>query len=112
MSSNWDENGTTGQLGQDGPDRMDNDWAAEGAETTAPRTLPRPKGPSWGTVALGLVCLVVAGGALLVELTDVNLDWSSFGPLSLVGLGLLLVLVGLAALVRRNGDEDVDEDYR
>lgn len=73
------------------------------------RTLSRPKGPSWGTVALGLVCLAIAGGALFIELTDVVLDWSNFGPLALVGLGVLLVLVGLAALLRRsNDDEDLE----
>lgn len=73
-----------------------------------PRTLPRPKGPSWSTIALGLVCVVVAGGALLVEFTELSLEWDRTGPLALVGLGLLLVLVGLAALLRRS-DEDPDD---
>lgn len=75
---------------------------------TEPRALPRPKGPSWSTIALGLVCLVVAGGALLVEFTELSLEWDRTGPLALVGLGLLLVLVGLAALMRR-GDDDEEQ---
>lgn len=70
------------------------------------RALPRPTGPSWGTVAFGLVCLVVAGGALLVEVGELTLDWGRAGPLGLVGVGVLLVLVGLAALVRRGDEED------
>lgn len=71
-----------------------------------PPPLSRPTGPSWSTVALGLIALVVAGGALFIELTDVELDWERFGPLAVVGMGLLLVLVGLAALLRRSDDED------
>lgn len=75
-----------------------------------PRTLPRPKGPSWGTVALGLICLVIAAGALVLEFTDLGLDWRLSGPLTLVGLGLVLVLVGLAALARRSDDDEEDLD--
>lgn len=71
-----------------------------------PRTLSRPKGPSWGTVALGLICLVVAGGAFWIDWSDLTLDWTRSGPLTLVGLGLILVLVGLAALTRRRDEDD------
>lgn len=71
-----------------------------------PRTLPRPTGPSWSTIALGLICLVVAGGTLLIEFTEVTLEWDRTGPLALMALGGLLVLVGLAALVRRGDDEE------
>ena len=70
------------------------------------RPLSRPKGPSWGTIALGLICLLVAGGAFWIEWADLTLDWTRSGPLTLVGLGLVLVLVGLAALLRRSDDED------
>lgn len=72
-------------------------------------TLSRPSGPSWGTVALGLVCLVVAGGALWVSWADLDLDWARSGPLTLVGLGVILVLVGLVALVRRSDDDGPDQ---
>lgn len=75
-------------------------------ETPATRQLSRPKGPSWSTVALGLICMVVAGGVLFVELTDTAIDWASTGPLALVGTGLLLVLVGLAALASRSDDDE------
>lgn len=79
------------------------------AADAQPRTLSRPKGPSWSTIALGLVCLVVAGGALFVELTELSLEWDRTGPLALVGLGVLLVLVGLAALMRRSDDDEGEE---
>lgn len=86
----------------------DGSWEPhEGAPAQQPAArLPRPSGPSWGTVALGLICLVVAGGVLYVELTDVAVDWSRTGPLALVGVGAILVLVGLAALVNRSGREE------
>lgn len=110
MSSNWHENSwtdttETGQM----TDMDDQTTGLPTSQEPAPRRLSRPTGPSWGTVALGLVCLAIAGGALFVELTDVVLDWSNVGPLTLVALGVLLVLVGLAALLRRsNDDEDLE----
>lgn len=111
MSSNWnetswDETGWTGTETADVPDSADPTGGVPTGQEVPLRTLSRPKGPSWGTVALGLVCLAIAGGALFIELTDVVLDWSNFGPLSLVGLGVLLVLVGLAALLRRSNDDE------
>lgn len=99
---NWLSSGS-GTFGPDGS------WEPhdEAATQAPPPPLARPSGPSWGTVALGLICLVVAGGVLYVELTDVAVDWTRTGPLALVGIGALLVLVGLAALVNRSGrDED------
>lgn len=86
-----------------GPQRPDTDPDPTPAPT--PATLPRPTGPSWSTIALGLIATVVAGGALFLEFTDTELDWQRLGPLAVVGLGVLLVLVGLAALMRRNDDE-------
>lgn len=80
----------------------------QGQPDTTVRVPRRPKGPSWGTVALGLVCLVVAGGAFWVEWAGLDLDWTRSGPLGLVGLGTILVLVGLAALARRGDDERTD----
>lgn len=108
MSSNWPEDSWT--------DSTDTEQVHVATDPTTgvplsdeeptPRRLSRPTGPSWGTVALGLVCLAIAGGALFIELTDVALDWSNIGPLTLVGLGVLLVLVGLAALLRRSHDDE------
>ncbi|NLG21181.1 MAG: hypothetical protein GX555_07070 [Actinomycetales bacterium] len=96
------DEGTSGESTYD-----ESTYDGVGLTGDAPRTLSRPKGPSWGTVALGLICLLVAGAALWVEWTDVNLDWTRSGPLAVVGVGLVLVLVGLAALLRRN-DDDLD----
>lgn len=97
----WDEQ-SPDQNGSEGWVESSQDWV----EDPEPATLPRPSGPSWSTVALGLVCLIVAGGALAVELTDVSVAWDRAGPLTLVGLGIVLVLVGLAALLRRGDNDD------
>ena len=110
MSSNWHENSWTDST-ETGPAPETDDQTTGlpiSHEEPTPRRLSRPTGPSWGTVALGLVCLAIAGGALFVELTDVVLDWSNVGPLTLVALGVLLVLVGLAALLRRSNDDDLE----
>lgn len=87
------------------PDRYGDDTLGRSGDALD-RPLSRPKGPSWGTIALGLICLLVAGGAFWIEWADLTLDWTRSGPLTLVGLGLVLVLVGLAALLRRSDDED------
>lgn len=77
-----------------------------------PRVLSRPTGPSWGTVALGLICMIVAAGAIFLELTNIEMDWSLSGPMALIGLGVVLVLVGLAALSRRDDDKEDHEPGR
>lgn len=77
-------------------------------EAAAPRTPPRPTGPSWGTVALGLICLLIAGGSFWIEWANLEVDWSRSGPLTVVAIGAVLVLVGLLALLRRNDPEDAD----
>lgn len=108
MSSNWPESSWT-DTPETGPAAEMGDQTTgmpTSYEQPAPRRLSRPTGPSWGTVALGLVCLAIAGGALFIELTDVVLDWGNVGPLTLVALGVLLVLVGLAALLGRSSDDE------
>lgn len=60
-----------------------------------------PAGPSWATVAFGLVCMALAGGALTVQLTDWQVDWAIAAPVSVIGLGAILVLVGLLGLATR-----------
>lgn len=60
-------------------------------------------GPSVATVLAGLACLVIAGLALVSEITDVDIDWSVTGPGLVLGLGLVLVLLGLLGMARRHG---------
>lgn len=83
--------------------------ADDGTQPLTPEPAPapcRPTGPSWSTIAFGLICLVVASGALLIEFTELTLEWDRTGPVALMALGGLLVLVGLAALMRRGDGTD------
>lgn len=84
--------------------------ASYAGTTTSPHAGPAPqkwaRGTSWATVAFGLVCMAVAGLALTFELADFEVDWEVAGPASIVGVGLLLVLVGLAGLLSRRQDEE------
>lgn len=114
MSSSWDEISSddlrTQEMWGQEPQDLPGQQEVPAPQVTPVPTLSRPTGPSWGTVALGLICLAVAGGAFFVEATNLQLDWRSFGPLTLVGLGVLLLLVGLAALLRRGDDSEPDLD--
>jgi len=76
-------------------------------EPAAPVATPTWKrGTSWATVAWGLVCMFVAGLVLTFQLTDIEVDWAVAGPATVVGLGLVLVLVGLLGLLNRDRDEE------
>lgn len=69
----------------------------------------RPEGPSVSTIALGLVSLAVAVLVIVYQVGDFTLDWSLAGPGAVIGVGAVLVLIGLATMLRRRGD-DVDEE--
>jgi hypothetical protein len=66
----------------------------------------RPSGPSWPTVALGIVCIVVAGMALTYQLVDITVDWSIATPVAVVGAGALLVLLGLVGLLGGRSEDE------
>ena len=77
------------------------------ATTPAPSRAPAPTAPpepEWLTgpapfaLVLGLLGLLVAGTALLTELTDVTLPWGDLGPWSVVAAGLVVLLVGAIGL--------------
>ena len=66
----------------------------------------RPTGPSWPTIALGVLALVVAGMALTYQLVDLSVDWTLAAPVAIVSAGALLVLLGLVGLLGGRGEEE------
>lgn len=74
-----------------------------GYAPTGPEPI-RPDGPSWPTVALGVLALVVAGMALTYQLVDVSVDWTLAAPVAIVSAGALLVLLGLVGLLGSRGE--------
>lgn len=66
--------------------------------TPAPGDGPWLRGPAPFAIVLGLLGLLVAGGTLLNELTDVSLPWADLGPWTVVAAGLVVVLVGAIGL--------------
>lgn len=57
------------------------------------------KGPRPGTVLLGLLALIVAGYVLATNLTGAEVDLARSGPFLVGGLGVLLLLVGIAGVL-------------
>lgn len=57
------------------------------------------RGPRLGTVLLGLLALLVAAWALVGNLTDLDLEPRTAGPVAIGGVGLLLLVLGLVGLV-------------
>jgi hypothetical protein len=71
---------------------------------TGVSTPPRPKGPNGSAVVLGLVALLLAGVIIANETMGLRVDWSRLGPGSIVGIGVLFVVLGAIGLVRRHDD--------
>jgi hypothetical protein len=68
--------------------------------TTAP-ALPEPTyltGPAPFAVVLGLLGLLFAAATFLTQLTDLSLPWTDLGPWTVVGAGLVVVIVGAIGL--------------
>jgi hypothetical protein len=61
----------------------------------------RPTGVSWPTVVLGAVALAVGLLILLVQMAGLAVDWSVVAPATVVGAGMLLVVLGLIGLLTR-----------
>ena len=66
--------------------------------TTAPE---RPRGPHAAAILLGVLAIAVAALAILRETTDLTVNWSQLGPGSVIVAGLLLLLIGVVGLTRR-----------
>lgn len=58
-------------------------------------------GPNVGAVLAGLVCIVVGALTVTSIATGLVVDWGRVAPGLFTGLGALLVVVGLTAIVRR-----------
>ncbi len=64
--------------------------------------LPRPTGPNWGLVLMGLALVVVGAGVFANQLSGFQVSQlADTGPGVLVGVGLLCALVGVVGMVGR-----------
>jgi hypothetical protein len=68
-----------------------------------PERLEAPilRGPSPWTVVYGLIALAVAVVVFVTTATTTDIDWSTAGPATVVGFGVVLVLLGLLGMRSR-----------
>ncbi len=71
-----------------------------GPVATAP-VIRASRGPNTGAIVLGVLCLVLAGLAIAQETSGFQVDWTVFGPGAVVGVGVLVLLLGILGLARR-----------
>lgn len=62
---------------------------------------PILRGPSAWTVVHGLIALAVAVVVFVTTATTTRIDWGTAGPATVVGLGVVLVLLGLLGMRSR-----------
>jgi hypothetical protein len=88
----------TGPTGPTGP------AAAPAAVAAAPPTTYL-EGPAPFPILLGVLGVLLAGGILLAEVTDLSLPWTDLGPWTAVIVGLVVLVVGAIGLSssRRQG---------
>jgi hypothetical protein len=70
-------------------------------DLTKPQT--GPQGPYAAPVVLGLLAVTFAGLVIAKEAMSWSVDWSRFGPAVIVGAGIVMVVIGVIGLVRRDG---------
>ena len=77
------------------------------AAPAAPNEQPREfvKGPAPFAVVLGLLGLVVAAVTLFSEIVGFDIPWGDLGPWSVVGAGVLVLLVGGLGLRASRGQD-------
>lgn len=83
---------------------------ATGTATAAPAAPAAPpreyvKGPAPFAVVLGLLGLVVAAVTLFTEIVGLDIPWGDLGPWSVVGAGVLVLLVGGLGLRASRGQD-------
>jgi hypothetical protein len=71
---------------------------ADPVETPAYAKAPILRGPSPWTVVYGLIALAVAVLVFVTNATSARIDWGTAGPATVVGLGIVLVLLGLLGM--------------
>jgi hypothetical protein len=88
---------------QDVPPAPSSAYGAPGAGTGTVATAPvtRARGPHAASMVLGLVCLVVAGLVIAREVNGFRVNWAVFGPGAIVGIGVLVLILGVLGLARR-----------
>ena len=69
------------------------------------KTPSRPTGPNASAIIAGLVAVLMAGLVIARETMNLRVDWSRTGPGTIVGLGVVLVVIGAVGLVRRRSDD-------
>ena len=71
-----------------------------GSVATAPVTRAS-RGPNTGAIVMGVLCLVLAVLSIAQETSGFRVDWTVFGPGAIVGVGVLVLLLGVLGLARR-----------
>ena len=61
----------------------------------------RPTGPNASAIIAGLVAVFLGGLVIARETMNLRVDWSRLGPGTIIGLGLVMVLIGAVGLVQR-----------
>jgi hypothetical protein len=64
----------------------------------------RRRGPNASAIIVGLVSMLIAGLVVARETTGLRVDWSRLGPGTIVGIGVVMVVIGAIGLVRRHDD--------
>jgi hypothetical protein len=75
--------------------------APAGTGTVATARVTRARGPHAASMVLGLICLLVSGLAIAREVNGFRVDWAVFGPGAIVGIGVLVLVLGVLGLARR-----------
>jgi len=75
--------------------------AAPGSPAVATAPVTRARGPHAASMVLGLLCLLVAGLVIAREVNGFHVDWAVFGPGAIVGIGVLVLVLGVLGLARR-----------